>query len=169
MKMLYGLLLTFFLIAAGACKKPVLEVNDGTIPPLVLTAAIEDSLPSKTIRALNLNGVIGLKVQYYSGVYTSYFEYEADKSLLLETISELPFPMNSNLSDTHCRRISLQALITQRKTVSAIELESASHFWQSLETDYEIFECIKAPFRHTLQVAKNSNQVLHRIELLGNI
>jgi hypothetical protein len=169
MRILFALLFPFFLIAAGACKKPVLEVTDGTIPPMVLTAAIEDSLPSKTIRALSLEDVTGLKVQYYSGVHTSYFEYKADKGLLLETISELPFPMNSNLSDTHCRQISLQALLTQRETVSAIELESASHFWQAIEADHEIFECIKAPFRHTLQVAKNGNLVLHRIELLGQI
>ena len=168
MKILFGLLFPFFLITAGACKKPVLEVTDGTIPPMVLTAAIEDSLPSKTIRALSLEGVTGLKVQYYSGIHTSYFEYEADKNLLLETISELPFPMNSNVSDTRCRQIPLQTLTLQKQNISAVELERASHFWQPSGMDYEVFECIKAPFRHTLRIAKNSNQILHRIELLGH-
>jgi hypothetical protein len=166
MKIIYGLLLPLFLLTAGACKKPVLEVTDGTIPPLVLATAIEDSLPTKTIAALHLEGIRGLKLQYYSGLHTSYFEYEADKDILLDTISSLPFPMNSNVSDTRCRLVSFQALSTMKKNISVTEIENAARFWNTAESRYQIFECIKPPFKHTLQVEGGSRHILHRIELL---
>jgi len=166
MKIIYGLLLPLFLLAAGACKKPVLEVTDGTIPPLVLATAIEDSLPPKTIMALHLEGITGLKLQYYSGLHTSYFEYEADKDILLDTISALPFPMNSNISDTRCRKISFQTLNAMKKNINVTEIESAARFWDTAESQYQVFECIKPPFKHTLQVESGSRHILHRIELL---
>lgn len=143
-----------------------MEVTDGTIPPLVLATAIEDSLPAKTVRALHLEGIVGLKLQYYSGLHTSYFEYEADKDALLNAISALPFPMNSNVSDTHCRKISFQLLSILKKNISATEIERAPRFWDTAEAQYQIFECIKPPYKHTLQVESGSHHVLHRIELL---
>ncbi len=166
MKFIYGLVLPVFLLALGACKKPVLEVTDGTIPPMILATAIDDSLPSKTVKALHLEGTTGLKVQYYSGLHNSYFEYDADNDRLLEEISSLPFPMNSNLSDTRCRLISLQSLNTLKKNISTAELESAYRFWDTNGSDYRIFECIKPPYKHILQLESGTNHVLHRIELL---
>jgi hypothetical protein len=166
MKIVYGLLLPLFLITAGACKKPVLEVTDGTIPPLVLTTSIEDSLPQKSIRALKLEGLTGLKIQYYSGAYASYFEYKAEKNVLLDAISMLPFPMNSNVSDTQCRKISLGDMNRGKENISAVELENASGFWDGHESQIEVYECVKAPFKHTLQIERGSNAVRHRIELL---
>jgi hypothetical protein len=52
MKFLCGLIIPIFLVTMGGCKKPVLEITDGKIPPLVLSTAIEDSLPAETIKAL---------------------------------------------------------------------------------------------------------------------
>jgi hypothetical protein len=166
MKFVYGALLPLFLLALGACKKPVLEVTEGTIPPLILSIAIEDSLPAKTIQALDLEGTTGLKIQYYSGLYNSYFEYEADNRLLLEEISSLPFPMNSRRSDTQCRLLSFETFKTIRKDISTAELENTAHFWDTDEASYQIFECIKPPYKHILQLERGTDHVLHRIELL---
>lgn len=167
MKLVYSLLLSGFLLASGACKKPVLELTDGTIPPLVLATAIEDSLPQNTVQMLHLEGITGVKVQYYSGLHNSYFEYDAEENLLLEAISSLPFPMTSNLSDTRCRSISFQDFVAKKKNISTTELESSTRFWNTLEADYQIFECIKSPYKHILQLEKGTNHVLHRIELMG--
>jgi hypothetical protein len=166
MKIVYGLLLPLFLMTAGACKKPVLEITDGAIPPLVLTTSIEDSLPQKSIVALKLEGLTGLKIQYYSGVYTSYFEYKAEKNVLLDAISMLPFPMNSNVSDTQCRKISFGDMNRDKEHLSAVEIENAFGFWDARESHIEVYECVKAPFKHTLQIESGSNTVRHRIELL---
>jgi len=159
-------LLPLFLLAAGACKKPILEVTESTVPPLVLTTSIGDSLPAKAISSLDLDGLTGIKIQHYSGLYCSYFEYNADKKLLLETISTLPFPLHAKYSDIICHRISTADLDMIRRGLSKIELESVPAFWDADLSNAEIFECVKPPFRHTLQIAKASNRILHRIELL---
>jgi hypothetical protein len=166
MKNFWGLLLPLFLMTAGACKKPVLEVTDGTIPPLVLSTAIEDSLPTKTITLLNLEGITGLKIQYYSGLHNSYFEYDAEKDVVLDAISALPFPMNAGISDTRCRTISFQILNSIKKNISSTELTSASRFWDTVESEYQVFECIKPPYKHILQIETDTKRILHRIELL---
>ena len=166
MKNICGLFLPLFLLAAGACKKPVLEVTDGTIPPLVLSTAIEDSLPARMITSLNLGGITGLKIQYYSGLHNSYFEYDAEKNVLLDAISAIPIPMNADISDTRCRPISFQTLNNLKKNISSTELRSASRFWDTVESEYQVFECIKPPYKHILQVDTDSKHILHRIELL---
>jgi hypothetical protein len=167
MRIVLGFLLPLFLILAGSCKKPILEIHEGTIPPLVLATSIHDSLPEKTIRDLKLEGITGIKIQYYSGVYSKYFEYVADKTVVLDAISELPFPMNANRSDTRCRPIPFQDLNFIQKTISPVELQSASDFWSPERSKEEVFECIKPPFRHIIITAPNSLLVRHRIELLA--
>ena len=166
MKILFALFIPIFLITLGACKKPVLEITDGSVPPLVLMTAIEDSLPAKTISALELSGITGVKIQYYSGLHNSYFEYDAKKHVVLDAISALPFPMDSNISDTRCRQISFQDLTSVGKKISATEDQSTRDFWDAGEKKYQRFECIKSPYRHILQFENGSDRVLHRIELM---
>lgn len=169
MRIIIAFLLAAFLIGAGSCKKPVLEVSDGTIPPLVLATSIHDSLPKEAIELLNLEGVTGIKVQYYSGLYSKYFEYSADKTIVLDALSELPFPMHANYSDTRCRPINFQELDIIQKNISTVEVQSASAFWSAHDSKEEIFECIKPPFRHTIRIAKDSRNIRHRIELLAHL
>jgi hypothetical protein len=166
MKIVYGLFIPIFLLTLGACKKPVLEITDGSVPPMVLMTAIEDSLPAKTITALNLHGLTGLKIQYYSGLHNSYFEYDANKDLLLDAISALPFPMNAGISDTRCRQISFRTFHSVRKNISATETESTIDFWNTADSEYQRFECVKPPYRHILQIENGTDHILHRIELL---
>jgi hypothetical protein len=155
------------LFALGACKKPILEVTDKTVPPMVLSASIHDSLPLPAIKALNLSNITGVKIQYYTGLYATYFEYEADKQQLLKVLSALPFSLGTTVADTTCHSISHQELTALREKLSPIEFENASFFWRANPVNAEIFECIKPPYRHIIQVSSNSTRILHRIEFLG--
>jgi hypothetical protein len=155
------------LLASGACKKPVLEIPLVSIPPLVLTTSIQDSLPPAAIKVLKLDGVSGLKIKHHNGMYASYFEYEADQNLLLDTISTLPFSMNANKADTRCHFISPEQIDVMRQDLLPGEFENTTFFWDVNRSHLKIFECIKPPYRHTIQMSENSNRILHRIELLG--
>lgn len=153
------------LLALGACKKPVLEVPLGFIPPLVLSTSIGDSLPSGAVKALHLEGITGVKIKHHNGMYASYFEYEADKNLLLKTISALPFRMDATKADTQCYRISIQELEIIKQKLQPQELENTSFFWNVDQSAVTIFECIKPPYKHILQIESGSNHIRHRIEL----
>jgi hypothetical protein len=152
-------------LALGACKKPVLEVPLAFVPPLVLSTSIQDSLPLNTVKALNLEGISGLKIQHHNGLYTSYFEYDADKNLLLNTISALPFRMNDTKADTRCHPISVADLEAIKENLQPQELENTSFFWNTDHSKVKVFECIKPPYKHILQIESGSNHILHRIEL----
>ena len=154
-------------LALGSCKKPVLEIPLDFIPPLVLSTSIQDSLPPAAIKVLKLDGVSGLKIKHHNGMYASYFEYEADKNLLLNTISTLPFSMDANKADTRCHLISLEQIDALRQNLLPGEFENTTFFWNVDRTHLKVYECIKPPYRHTIQVSENSNRILHRIELLG--
>lgn len=155
------------LMALGACKKPVLEIPLSYIPPLVLSTSIQDSLPAAAIKILKLDGVSGVKIKHHNGMYASYFEYKADKNLLLNTISSLPFSMDATMADTQCHPISLQQIDVRRQNLLPGELENTTFFWDVDRSHMKVFECIKPPYRHTIQVSENSDRILHRIELLG--
>jgi len=157
----------FVLLAAGACKKPVLEIPLDFIPPLVLSTSIQDSIPTEAIKVLKLDGVSGLKIKHHNGMYASYFEYEADKNILLNTISTLPFSMNATKADIRCYQISLEQIDALRRDLLPGEFENTTFFWNVDRSRWKVYECIKPPYRHTIQVSENSNRVLHRIELLG--
>jgi hypothetical protein len=154
-------------LALGACKKPVLEIPLNFIPPLVLSTSIHDSLPPAAIKVLKLDGVSGLKVKHHNGMYASYFEYEADKNLLLNTISTLPFSMDANKADTRCHLISPEQIDVMQQGLLPGEFENTTFFWNADRSHLKVYECIKPPYRHTIQMSENSNRILHRIELLG--
>jgi hypothetical protein len=166
MRILLTIPLVLFL-ALGACKKPVLEIPLNFIPPLVLSTSIQDSLPSAAIKVLKLDGVSGLKIKHHNGMYASYFEYEADKDLLLNTISSLPFSIDVTKADTRCHLISLHQIDILRQNLLPGEFENTTFFWNVDRSHMKVFECIKPPYRHTIQMSEGSNRILHRIELLG--
>jgi hypothetical protein len=157
-----GLLIIFSL---GACKKPILEVTSNVVPPMILATALEDTLPSSAVEAMDVRGVTGLKIQYYSGLFTSYFEYDIDKGLLLKTISELPFTHSASLADTLCREIAVTEMAQPWEDLSMTKSDFTLPDLQNKET--HIFECLKPPYRHTLVLTKKSNRIHHRIEFLG--
>jgi hypothetical protein len=155
-----------FLLALGACKKPILETGAREIPPLMLATAIDDSLPLNAIQKLQLSQVSGLKFKYHTGNHSSYFEYAIDKNLLLKTLSELPFSIGVLAADTTCREISARELDLLQRSISLFEFENSSLFWAD-NGNVEVFECLKPPFRHIVKFRKDSKTVLHRIEFMG--
>lgn len=156
------------IMALGACKKPRLESELDYIPPLVLATSLEDSLPLRAIDTLDLPKIYGTKILYHNGLHASYFEYEADPDAVMQTVSQLPFPIHLNIpADTLCRPISPYDIETMMKLISVEEKESTSNFWASYKKNSHAFECIKGQFKHTLLLSRNSNRILHRIEFLG--
>ena len=164
MRKYIGLAALMIIFSLGCCKKPVLEVTTNTVPPMILATSVEDTLPKSAVEALDVKGVTGLKVQYHSGLYTSYFEYTADKALVLKTISELPFLQSATVADTLCREILLGQLNRPWDNLPA-NSELTIPDLQNEAT--QIFECLKPPYRHTVIVRRNSNHIYHRIEFLG--
>jgi hypothetical protein len=162
---LFAILLGLF--ALGACKKPALEGKLDYIPPLVLSTSIHDSLPAKAVETLMLNGLAGLKYKYVTGLHSSYFEYYADPTLLFKTLSELPFSMNGVMADTRCQSSTFHEFDLLRQNLTLAEYESESFFWDVDRSEVEVFECLKPPFRHTIQVTKKTNRIFHRIQFLG--
>ena len=79
MKQFFLLSILCGIFALGTCKKPILETAESTIPPLILSTAILDSLPFEAAMALNIDTVTGIKIKHYSGLFANYFEYNTDK------------------------------------------------------------------------------------------
>jgi hypothetical protein len=171
MKKLTALLPLLLIVAFFSCQEPksrqlTYEQAENT-PPLVLYTSLDDSLPPKAIQSLNLQQrVLGLKVKYMTGQYASYFEYEAKGDQVLETISRLPFSLNASRADTLCLRMDYRYLEFMKAEMSPVELENAPAFWTAGD-DFEVYECNKYPYLHTVLINRKSNKVLHRVALLG--
>lgn len=137
------------------------------LPPLVVRTALADTLPDRAMQNLRLENVQGIKVKYATGRYTSYFDYEADRSTVLSTIGKLPFSKHAQLADTTCRRIPNESIELMKSIVSAEEQETGTLFWDADVNEFDVYECFKAPFRHTLLIGKKTTRVIHRIEYTG--
>ncbi|HEY5749353.1 MAG TPA: hypothetical protein VIU12_24970 [Chryseolinea sp.] len=162
----------FLLFCFLACKKPA-NLGDGSADvgklPIALAVSLRDSLPQKAMTTLGLSEVIGVKVQYIDGHSASYFSYPAGREVALNTIAGLPFSKGSKVADTLCRPVATATLQREYASLSSTESRYADFFWQALNHNVEVYECIKAPWKHTLLVSKTSGQVLHRIEYLSMI
>jgi hypothetical protein len=155
------------LFALGACRKPVFEPSLNYIPPLVLSVSISDSLPAKAVQDLKLDHIKGIQIKHYSGLYSNYFEYEADKVLMLNTISALPFSIYAAAADSTCYQIPFETIEMMQQNLPEGEFENTAFFWNSNREDVEVYQCLKPPYRHIIQIPKNSNRILHRIEFTG--
>ena len=158
------------LFSLAFCKKSdqygALSTHD-FMPPLIVRTALADSLPPQAIKKLQLENIQGIKVKYATGRYVCYFDYDADRSSLLDTIARLPFSKFTPLADTTCRRIPIESIELMRAMVSPEERETGNSFWHADIDEFEVYECIKAPFRHTLLIGKKTTRVIHRIEFRG--
>src|SRR6187551_767845 len=104
-----GILASFSLLvlfAFGACKKPVFEPSLNYVPPLVLATSIYDSLPANAIETLKLGNITGVQIKHHNGQYSNYFEYDADKVVLLKVMAALPIGIHARVADTRCYEIS---------------------------------------------------------------
>jgi hypothetical protein len=153
-----------------ACKKPAASVHDDAfadIPPLILRTSLKDTLTKKVLTTLQLNDSEGVKIQYQDGNYVSYFIYEADGRALLRAIDSMPFPRYAIKADTVCYPIAYRDIVVLKQQVTGAEYEASSFFWDVDAADYDIYQCLKPPLRHTLLISKNTKQVLHRAEYIA--
>lgn len=158
------------LFSLASCKR---EDQNGTrtahelLPPLVVRTALADTLPVWAIQRLKLEHTQGIKVKYATGQHVSYFDYEANRSEVLNTMGKLPFSKYAPLADTLCRRVPITSIELMKSIVSQDEVRAGFTFWEVDVNEFDVYECIKAPFRHTLLISKQTPRVIHRIEYNG--
>lgn len=171
MKYLLHFITPLLLLAAILiCKKPGHLKGDSSFlsEPRTYLTSLQDSLPENALQELKIHErVWGTKIKYPTGLYASYFEYEADSKTLIRTLGRLPFSRAEILADTVAHPITLDEYRELKASVSPTELEHANIFWNAALEDIVVYECLKAPFRHTLLISKTSSRVLHRIALEG--
>ena len=168
----FVIVIPLLLLFTFACKKPAASVNDDNfadIPPLILRTSLKDTLTKKVLTTLQLNDTEGVKIKYQNGNYASYFTYEADGDALLRAIDSMPFPRYAIKADTVCYPISYRDIALLKKKINGAEYEAASFFWDADVTEYDVYECLKPPLRHTLLISKTTRQVLHRAEYIAQL
>lgn len=160
-------------LAIVACKKPPDPVSITDIPQnekdgfIVFRTSLADSLSAKAMETLNVGKVTGIKIKYLSGHERQYFVYDADERSVIRALSQLKFTPYGKYSDTICRKINPGELTTMKQSISTAEYENSSFFWDVDAEKFDLYECIKSPYKHTLLVDPKSNRVLHRIELIA--
>jgi hypothetical protein len=161
---------SLLLLSIVACKKPTADSHADQFlsKPFIVYTSLEDSLPKKTMEALQLGRVTGIKVKYpQDGHNVRYFEYEADATVLIHEISKLPFEKYAAISDTFCRSVDGDHLKLSRSRVSDTELNASSSFWNADLNAFDIYECIKSPAKHSILISRTSKKIFHRIEYEG--
>jgi hypothetical protein len=159
------------LYAAFACKEPGANVNgitnSGASTTVMFYTSLADTLPGKTLQRMNVGDVNGVKFKSLNGNEVRYFEYNADPRKLLAAISEMPFNKNASIADTLCRQIDLNDLSLAAQDNWIEEDRYRTQFTEANRNNFLLYECIKPPLIHTLLIAKNSNNVIHRIAYLN--
>jgi hypothetical protein len=163
-KLLFWICFVLFFLPLFLPKKKADIPSTSTPPALVTTASLADSMPLDLIRPFGLDKVLGKKINHPNGLFSNYFVYTCDKKELLRILSLLPVPISRGIADTTYRRMDIRELEILRQKVPPAEIENANEFWAFSPDDIEAYECIKAPYRHTVLISKATNQVFHRIE-----
>jgi hypothetical protein len=130
----------------------------------VTTASLSDSIPGQVLESLGLTGVSGIRVNFRGRPAVDYFSYRCDKNKLLLSLSKIPFAISHSAADATYRQLGVDDLLRLRQDIPTSELSGAPGFWTARSEEFDIVECLKPPFRHTLLISKTGNEVLHRIE-----
>jgi hypothetical protein len=99
-------------------------------------------------------------------LYVDYCVYRGDKNKVLKGVNSImPKKVNDYTSDDKCYSVTKQ---TFSEDIVPDEKNSETAFFWNFEKlkKYEVYTCIKAPFRHFIIFDKNSDTVYHRIEEL---
>jgi hypothetical protein len=167
MKKVLAFLLPTLLILATFVTKRGTYLEAVADEPTVLEVSLFDTMPSRAVQAFGIEDVRGVKIELPNGAYASYFRYEANPSDVLQAIASLPFPLYAERADTLCLPLTSREIELLKNLASEREKKEASFFWSADLSEYDLFESLKPPFRHTLMINKKTNQILHRIELVG--
>jgi hypothetical protein len=159
-------LLLLFALAACHTRQPSIEMPalHESVGPIVLHASLQDTLSPAFMQSLQLEKVDGLKVKYLSGQEAHYFAYMADPDAVLRAVAHTAFSKHIPIADTVCRRIDYRALDMLAQPLHATELAAGSFFWEADAGEFEAYECVRGPIRHTLLISRATRNVLHRVE-----
>lgn len=165
-----GLIFPLLLIgSAFACQKPE-RVHQNEIVwteyshPQITAANLYDTLPAFVKHDVKVEQLQGVKIIYQSGAEVSYFEYKADAKKIIDAVSKLPFKKCNATADTLCRKIEIPYSLSGSKVLSKEELVATSFYWEINVKEYDYYECLKSPMRHTILINRNNGRILHRIE-----
>jgi hypothetical protein len=128
--------------------------------------SLYDTLPKNIVNYLSAVEINGVRATYSSGRHTSYLEYEADAMRVLFAVQSIPFAMNEG-GDTLCRDMDQTFSLSGNRVLSKEEKQRAAFFWNMNPDEFVYYECLKGSQRHTILISKNSNRILHRIEVLA--
>ena len=157
----------FFVSRPNADRKTGVEYIK-SLPPMVMTTSLSDSLPVSAIQFLGLDEHLkGTKIIFGGGRYVKYFEYDADRTVVLTMLSHLPFSKYAQRSDVGAREINFAQLDVLRSSLKQEEFERAPAFWNADQSQFEIYESVKEPIMHTVLINKKTNRILHRMEYRG--
>jgi hypothetical protein len=159
-------LLLLFALAAYDTHREVVDMASVTdaVGPVVLHASLEDTLSPAFLQALRLEQVEGLNVTYLSGKQAHYFAYIADADAVLRAVVHTAFSKYIPLADTTCRRIDRRAIDVLAQSLHATERGAGAFFWEANADEFEAYECVRGPIRHTLLISRATRNVLHRVE-----
>jgi hypothetical protein len=157
------------LFLSAACDKrqqtpDAATAADEAVGPVVLYASLQDTLSPAFLHALRLEKVEGLNVKYLSGHEAHYFAYIADPDAVLRAVAHTAFSKHVAVADTVCRRMDPRALAMLAQPLHATERAAGAFFWEADATEFEVYECVRGPIRHTLLISRATRNVLHRVE-----
>ncbi|MBL7856536.1 MAG: hypothetical protein JNM57_02515 [Cyclobacteriaceae bacterium] len=168
MKSFTCLLPSLFILSAMACSSPATKVNalssEEENTPVIAPISLYDTIPGKYISNLVLTEINGTKVSYTSGRSTCYFSYKANPAEVLRMVASLPFKPDHTLSDTLSRKMNFPFSLSGKKILPEAEILAAPFFWEINPLEFDYYECLKSPVRHTLLIHKTSGTILHRME-----
>ena len=127
--------------------------------------SLNDTLPLASITAMGAIEKHGVMIKSSTGLFTAFYEYEADHDKVLLEISRLPFIPDHNINDLKCLSIEPWKAI-QTDQLSKRDAEKVSFFTSANADQYVAFECRKSPVKHTLLLDTRSRRVLHKIEII---
>jgi hypothetical protein len=146
------------------CSKPPKSVPidlDASVP-VYFSTSLADTLPASTFKKLRVKNVAGVKINDIHGTDIRYFEYAAKREDLLAALTESPFSIEADLSDTVCRKLTADELQRALSYFRRSETQYSSVF--SCANECEVYECIKPPLRHLVRVNRSTNKIYHRTE-----
>jgi hypothetical protein len=133
-------------------------------PPISHASVQHEIFGNTGVPLQQLNGVKIFNAD--TGRFTYYFEYIANKQDTLRRIAALPF-----LKDNRRTSLSYQLLDSfenplDGSKLSKEEYEASSFYWDARGEEFTFYECYRSPMKHTILLSKNSDRVLHKVEVI---
>lgn len=150
-------------IYLSAHRKAVNSFSDS--PYVINHASVKHEFfkdPSFELEELN-----GIRIEdRQTGKVTYYFEYMANKQDTLRRIAALPFKKDNRPSSLTCMLMESAHNPLVDTNLSGEEREVAAFFLEADGEEFTFYECFKSPVKHTLLLSKNSDRILHKVEMV---